>query len=317
MKKYILASIIVTLYAISASAQTGMSLPDAKAYALANSLELRLQQYEVDKAKLRVKESLASLLPQVTGGLEYLHYGKLPTSIIPENAFGNPETIEVAFGYKENMTAKVELSQVIFNGVFLIGLKGAEVYVDMISQEKAVKEEELLDQVVRAYYGALVAAENDAVVSRNIANLEKLLFETEQIFLNGLAEELDVDRLRLSLSNLKTQVNFLEKQKELALTLLKFTIGMPVDGDLVLSDRLEDFLGKASIQPDGPADFSNRREMQLMDIRERINEINIKRFRAGYYPSINFFAGLGSQAQRDKWSFSILTNRGTIPVHSG
>jgi outer membrane protein len=302
MKRYTIF-LVLAIAAMSVFAQAKMSLQEAKDYAIAHSLELKLQQYEVDKARLLVKESLASLLPQVTGGLDYTHYGKLPTSIIPENAFGNPEAIEVAFGFKENVSAKIEMTQVIFNGVFLIGLKGAEVYVDMISQEKAVKEEELLYQVVRAYFTALVAAENAGVVRQNIDNIAKLLYETEQIYLNGLAEELDVDRLKLSLSNLKTQVNYLDKQKELTLTLLKFTIGMPVDSTLELSDKLEDFLGSASMIPEAEADFSDRREMKLMDIREMINEINIKRYKAGYYPTVNFFAGVGSQAQRNKWNF--------------
>jgi len=291
------------LFSISLTAEMAMTLPEAKAYARIHSRELMLQQYEVDKAKLKVKEALSSLLPQVNGNIDYTHYGQLPTSIIPAGTFGNPEEQIFSFGFPENVSAQIEMQQVIFNGVFLIGLKGADVYVDMIAQEKAVKEEELADKVVRAFYNVLVTRESEEIIAKNISNLEKLLYETEQVYKNGLAEELDIDRLKLSLSNLNTQVSYLKKQTEISKTLFKFTIGMPVDSNLQIVGQLEEFLTEAGYIAENEIDFSGREEMKLFDIRENINQINVKRYRAGYYPSMSFFAALGSQAQRDNWNF--------------
>jgi outer membrane protein TolC len=159
-----------------------------------------------------------------------------------------------------------------------------------------------MDNVARAYYGTLIAKDNVTLVSKNIANLEKLLFETNEIYKSGFAEELDVDRLRLSLSSLRSQVDGLQAQYMLAETNLKFQMGYPVDSVIVLTDKLETIISSITPLLNTAPDFSARKENKLMQVREDINEIKVKKEKFEYLPVLNAFAAIGSNAQRDQFT---------------
>lgn len=280
------------------------TLAEAKSYAVAHSKDLALKQIEVEQARFKVKESLALLLPQVNADLKYTRFGKIPATIIPENAlFPGSEQSVVQFGFPSNLEAGISATQTVFNGVFLVGLKAAEIFVDMTKQEKEVKIEEVLDLVTRSYYNALVARESAAIVAGNIKNLESLYLQTKQLFDAGLVEEIDVDRLELSLSNLKIQVKTLEKNSEITELVLKYQMGFPLDQPIILTEKIADFMDVEVALTSEKGDFGMRKEMRLMDLREAINEANVKRLKYGYLPSISAFAGLASQAQRQGFSF--------------
>lgn len=306
MKKLfsILTSLAVTSYAFAQENDSTFTLSEAKAYAMAHSRDLTLQQYEVEKADLRVKESLSYLLPQVNGDLSYTRYGKLNATIIPENTFGPGTPAQVIqFGLPNNLNVGIHASQPIFNGVFLVGLKAAEIYTDMVRQEKEVKGDDIVYNVTKSYYNALFAKSTRDIVAKNIENLESLLFQTRQLFKNGLVEEIDVNRLELSLSNLQTQVSTLDNQAALTEVVLKFQMGYPLDEPIVLTESLENFLDSEAILFPENADFAARKEMKLMDLRLAVNEANVKRLKSGYLPSLTAFGSLSSSAQRDKFSF--------------
>lgn len=302
--KYIFTTaIIISTSAASAQEVNTFTLDEAKSYALKHSKDIALKQVEVNQANLRVKESLSYLLPQVNGDLTFTHYGKLNATIIPAGTFGIPEDQIVQFGLPNNIQTSINASQAVFNGVFLVGLKAADIFVKMTEQEKVVKEEELKDMIARSYYNVLVARESKAIVEKNIKNLQSLYDNTLLLFKNGLAEEIDVDRLSLSLANLKTQINTLENNVALTEVVLKFQMGYPIEKDIQLTQTLADFVNsEMEVYPE-EGNFDNRSELHLMNLREEVNIANIKRMKFMNLPSLTAYGSLASSAQRDKFSF--------------
>ena len=260
--------------------------------------------WKLEKAELKVKEYLGLLLPQVNADLSFTHFGKLPSSIIPSNTFpGQTEDLVTTFGTPNNVSANINLSQIIFNGSFLIGVKGAQEYVELSKKELALNDEQIIDQVIRAFYAVLVTRENLEIITQNKTNLEKLIFETEQYYKNGFVEQLDVDRLKLSLTNLNTTIKGIELQVKLTETLLKYQMGMPLDEPIIVIGKLDDFLTNITIGIDSIADFSNRGDVNLMNARVNLQKTNIKRLKYEYLPSLVGFATIGSQALRQKFDF--------------
>lgn len=302
-KLIIAVAIVLSGSALMAQDAANFTLEQAKDYAIKNSKEVALKQVEVNQAKLRVKESLSYLLPQVNGELTYTHYGKLNATIIPAGTFGIPEAQIIQFGLPNNVNVGINASQTIFNGVFLVGLRAADVFVQMTEQEKVVKTDELKDMISRSYYNVLVSRESAAVVAKNIKNLETLHQQTKLLYDNGLVEEIDVDRLTLSLANLKTQVNTLENNVKLTEVVLKFQMGFPIDEEIILSQTLADFVAADTELFPEDGNFEQRSELHLMDLREQVNIANIKRMKFMHLPSLTAFSSLASSAQRDKFSF--------------
>lgn len=304
LSKYLFAgSLLCASITVQAQEEQSFTLEDAKTYALQHSKDIALKQVEINQANLRVKESLSYLLPQVNGDLTFTHYGKLNATIIPAGTFGIPEAQVIQFGLPNNIQTSITATQAVFNGVFLVGLKAADIFVKMTEQEKVVKEEELKDMIARSYYNVLVARESKAIVEKNIKNLQSLYDNTNLLFKNGLAEEIDVDRLSLSLANLKTQINTLENNIALTEVVLKFQMGYPIEKDIELIQNLSDFVhSEMEVFPED-ANFDNRSEMHLMNLREQVNIANIKRMKFSNLPSLTAFGSLASSAQRDKFSF--------------
>lgn len=305
MKK-IFFIVIIFLIQLNAKAQEKkeITIESAKAYALNHSKNKMNDGLEVEKAELKVKEYLGLLLPQVNADLSFTHFGKLPSSIIPSNTFpGQTEDLVTTFGTPNNVSANINLSQIIFNGSFLIGVKGAQEYVELSKKELALNDEQIIDQVIRAFYAVLVTRENLEIITQNKTNLEKLIFETEQYYKNGFVEQLDVDRLKLSLTNLNTTIKGIELQVKLTETLLKYQMGMPLDEPIIVIGKLDDFLTNITIGIDSIADFSNRGDVNLMNARVNLQKTNIKRLKYEYLPSLVGFATIGSQALRQKFDF--------------
>jgi outer membrane protein len=232
-----------------------LSLKEAQELAIKNSQDVVLADIEVSKAKEQVSEALAALLPQVNGKVSYTQYGKLPATLFPneqqqqvnqvygliENQFneiGNPlpqsisqdpatipENIEIQFGQKFNVNAEIMASQVVFNGVFLVGIKAANTFISIVEHQKKLTEEQIYNNVKSSYYQVLAAKENIAVLENNLRNIEKLKGDTKALFENGFAEEIDVDRLQLSINNLSTQIDQANRQVALAEYVLKVSNG--------------------------------------------------------------------------------------------
>lgn len=312
-----------------------VTLDEAKAYAKIHSNDIKQNAYEVDRAHLIVKQAMASLLPQVTGEANYTYYTKVPTNAIPASTFSsgigdafgpitdqiiqlrhqanittpfNPSTggdgdLLFPLAQKNAFTAKITLLQTLFNGVYLIGFQGAKMFIELTKAENDVKNVDVSDNVMRAYYGTLIAQENVKIISQNIANLERLLYETTQIYKQGFAEQLDVDRLTLSLSTLRSQIEGLKAQALLAETNLKFQMGYSVDKHIILKDSTKGIVARlAPLLDTSLPSFSSRKEVRLMNIREDINKIKVKKEKYEYLPVLNGFAALGSSGQRNKFA---------------
>jgi outer membrane protein TolC len=310
-----------------------ITLKEAQDHAVKYSQDVALAGIEIEKANAQVQQAMAALLPQVSGNLSYTQYGKLPATIFPSsqeqiinNTFrvieqgfidagfplDNPISVDpstipdesvLQFGEKFNLNAEIMASQVVFNGVFLVGLQAAAAFVSIVEHQKELTEESIRDNVRRSYYRVLAANENVEILQRNIGNLASLFGETSALYQNGFAEEIDVDRLQLSLNNLNTQLEQAKRQVELTEAVLKFQMGMDIYAPIVLFGKLEDYMEDIDYNLPARGDFNRRTEISLFNERERVNEFNVKRYKSEYYPTLTAFSSLGSSAQREKFNF--------------
>jgi outer membrane protein TolC len=282
-----------------------MSLDEALSYALQNNSSQQLAQLDIDKARQDVKATTASGLPQIAGNVQYTNYPALPVSLIPAEFFGgNPgEFIEARFGTSNNMTASVSLNQMIFDGRFFQGLKAAQLYVDLVEVQGMRTAAETKHQVTKAYYGVQLAMETSRILQSNQEAFQQLLNETGALFKEGFIESIEVDRARLALSNIQTQLQSVERQIVLAYALLKFQMGMDIATPLVITDTFS-----ASQLADNAlmeASFAavHRSDYRALLLQEELLGLNIKSIRSGYYPSLYLFGTTQAQAQRQSFNF--------------
>ncbi|NJC25728.1 TolC family protein [Neolewinella antarctica] len=270
------------------------SLQRAVTYAMDNSNTIRNARVDILDAEQNVKERLSAGLPQFNGTVDFTHYFAVPVIFLPENFPGGGG--EASLQLKNNFVAGLNARAMLFDGSFFVALRAARASGEYFNLELENAQRRVRSQVTQTYFPVLLIKTNIEVLNRNITNLEKLLAETRAQFEAGFVEKLDVDRLRLSVSNLTSQRDQLFDQGENALRALKFTLNYPLDESLVVEDDLEKIdLEIQDAMLTGAIPYLNRPEVRLLDKTLELQDLNIKLQKAAYLPTV--YATVAGQQQ--------------------
>ena len=320
MKRVNLSILLGLGLLMNGQSQSAFSLNEAVAYALEHSAEMRIEQLNVADADGQLLEYKSIGIPKLTGDVDYSYFLDIPTQILPD--FLSPAvygvliqeglveqqeiptgaSVPVKFGKDHNITAGLNFNTMLFDFAWIQGLKAQRLFRELVVKNLDVKAYEIRSAVTKAYLAVLITEENAELLDNNIANLQRLLNETQAIYESGFAEKLDVDRLALSLDNLRTQRQNATRLTELTQNLLKFQMGYPVDDDIALSDTFDELTGALSVEQidlDAPVDFADRPEYRTIELTEQLNDINVEVIKSGYLPSLRANAGISRVLQRD------------------
>lgn len=286
------------LYALPSRGQqaTSMTLPQAIAYANTNSLDIRNAQISLADAGHRIAELRSSGLPQISASANYQRFLQVPVMVLPEafvllfETLGVPASREATFQLKNNFGAAINVESLIFDGSYITALKAASAYRDYVAKEVVMTQREVRNRVMDAYLPALFIQENIDLLDKNIANLESLYRETRELYKAGFAEQLDVDRLELSLVNLGVERENLQRQRAISIAALKYAINYPADQPLDVAEDIDGLLNdglEAELLSDNLAPV--RPEIDVIDMGIRLNELNIRVNKAGYLPTLSAF----------------------------
>lgn len=312
--RYKMLSIIalVTLGAKVLSAQElpiyQFSLADAIDYALKHQTAVLNAQLDEQAAVNKVKETTAIGLPQVNASFNFQDFLQVPTSLIPGEFFGQSAGtfVPVQFGVKYQSLAGVDISQLIFDGSYLVGLQAAKTYKELSVRNSKRTKIETVVAVTKAYYSVLVSNEQLDLLDANLIRLKKSLSDTEAYYKNGFVEKVDVDRLRVLTNNLETERLNILRLLELNTQLLKFQMGMPVEAQLKTTDSIDKFTLDREIPLVDSTAYVNRIEYGLVQTQKRLNELDLKRYKSQFLPSIAAFGSFSSSYQNN--SFNDLFN---------
>ncbi len=284
------------------------TMQEAIEYALENHNDIKAAMLEVLDATSNIKEYTASGMPKINGNVEMQHFIDIPTSIIPRGSFfeGNPgqnippnpaEDLEVQFGVKNTVAASLSADVLLFDGSFFVGLQAAKLFKEMVSQQTEVTKDALAVNVAKAFLGVLFAYRNAELIERNIENLQSTLDESTQIYLQGFLEKLDIDRLQLSLNNLKLEEEKVISLIDLNKNILKFSMGLPLTENIGVAGVLEDVMMSQYDQltiDQIQSTYENRSEYLVLQKADALNQLNIKRLQYEYLPVLR---GFGNYSQ--------------------
>lgn len=290
---------------LMAQQQHAMSAKETVDYALKNSVQVKNALINIQIQQQSNREITAAAFPQIDGSVNFTDYLSIPTNLLPGEFFGQPAGtyIPVKFGTKFNSSYGINLRQILFDGQVFVGLQARSASIKYAEQNVAVTQEQIKANVYKVYYQLVVGRNQVKLIDANIGRAEKLLHDTKELFKNGFQEKLDVDKVNVGLSNLKTDRTKVENQLQTGNLALKYLMGMPVKDQLILTDSLSDADLKANLISDGSFRYDDRIEYQLQQTIEKLNEYNIKRYKVSYYPALTLTGGYNRNAQRNKFNF--------------
>lgn len=261
------------------------SLTQAIEYATKNSVFVKnaLLDYQIQVQSNRATTSAA--LPQISGNLGITDYIQIPTTLIPGEFIGQPGTyLPVKFGLQWNSTGGVTLQQVLFDGQVFVGLQARQASLDYYRKRQEVTEQMIRANIYKVYYQLLISRWQMDQIDADIASQEALLHSYSEMFKNGFAEQLDVDKASVSLANLQTEKIQTEFTVSNGYLGLKVLLGMPVQDSLRLTDSLTYDMVRDAVLGDNYK-YTDRRDYQLLQLNRQLNEFDIKRYKKEYIPT--------------------------------
>ena len=209
---------------------------------------------------------------------------------------------KTSFQQKNTLSAGITASQLIYSGSYNVALKASRLARQLANVQLTAKQAEVRNQVMDAYLPGLLITESLKTLDKNIENLEKLLKEVKATYKAGFVEQLDVDRLELSLANLQSERDNIDRQQGLVLNALKMVIGYPMDKGLELMDNINSLMIPAPNEDlVGQIDFSKRAEYAVLNTVEQLNGLNVELQKATAYPTIAGFASFTENLQTDNF----------------
>lgn len=271
------------------------------------------------------RQYTALAYPQINGSLGINYYPNVAVQSFPnfiaagtygvlvaegvKDGSGNPiksptdfGTINAAFGTKWNGNAGVTLSQVLFDGQVFVGLQARETALSFSQKNIELTEETIKANIYKVYYQLVVSSTQIDQLDANIERTKKLLHDAGELYKNGFAEKIDVDRATVQLANLETEKSKVQTTIDNGYIGLKLLIGMPISDSLVLTEKItedqikKDLLGTEEFQ------IQDRKDYQYLQLGKRLNEYNIKRYKLSALPSASLSAGYTKNAMRDQFN---------------
>ena len=321
MKRLLFTLFIVgPLWVQAQQTSGGFTLDQCIVYALENTVDVKNARVDEEIALAKVRETRGIGLPQVDASLDLTHNQKLPRFFAQYNVAqgfggydenGNPNldipgvngTDIVAsqnfFQLPSSGTAGLRIDQLLFNSSYLVGLKAANTYKELSYKTTEQTEINIIENVMKAYYGVLINRERITLFDANILRMDSTLRTTRALNQNGFAEAIDVDRIQVTLNNLKSERLKYINLQNLSMVLLKYQMNYPMEQDLAVSGTLSDLKVNEKLFEEYREgwDYKNRIEYKMLDTQTRLLELDVKNKLSNSIPSLSGFVNLGYSTQ--------------------
>ncbi|WP_299108247.1 TolC family protein [uncultured Tenacibaculum sp.] len=296
----ILNLLFVVTIGVAQQKEMSLSMKEAIDFAIKNNYNNKVALNDIEAAKKRKWETTATGLPQINGVVNYQNNLKQQ---FPGVDFNNDGTID--FGAKHNITGTVTLSQLLFDGSYLVGLQAARTYLKISEQAKEKTELATREAIINAYGNVLVAEERIDILKENKKTVDRQLKGAREGFKEGLTEEETVEQFEITQGNIISQQRNADRNREIAYQMLNLALGNPINTKLTLTDGLDDLvlstndlnLLAESFDLDNHIDFriaQNDRESKRLLMR-------LEKSRA--LPSINAFVNYSRLANANSFDF--------------
>lgn len=295
---------VFAMLATSGWAQNSFSLVDAKLYALENNLSVKNAENDNESAHQRYIEIRGMGLPQLDFNGNFSNFINLPVQVV-DASFINPnapagETIEFRAGTKYTASGTLQASQLVFNGSYIIGLKAADYLTKFQETASNITKEDVLFNVIQAYQLASVAKENIQFTDSMVLITERLINKQQNYLDLGLMKQEEMDQLNFSLLTAKNSQVSANLQYKNAISVLKYSMGYPMDETLDITDNPDALMSQASISN---GTIQNNLTYSLLDKQVILSELNVQNNRFKSLPTLNAFFQHTYNAYRNEFNF--------------
>ncbi len=290
----VLAVLLTFAVASYSYAVEPLTLEQAISKALDNNPGLKAADAQVEASDAGVLKSASGFLPKVTVSETWSRTdnplmalgAKLNQEIITPADFdpaviNNPAAIS-------NYNTRLAVMQPLFNGGReYIGRSQARLAKDASIQDRERARQETVYNVVKAYYGLLLAREYHKVALQSLETSEANVTLAEARFKAGAVLQSDLLRAKVQLAEVKEMLTRSENNMKLAAAGLNFAMGVPQGTEYDVSGTLSVQDQRSEVNALIEEAASKRPDLMAVELNRRNAEKSVAMARTDYLPSLN------------------------------
>ena len=281
-----------------------LTVKDAVDLAYKNVTELKNAQVDYRIQEALNKEITGRALPQISASGGIQHYLKLPQILFPNaaeagiynvlvkeklvpqgTAIPPPTVVPVSFQLPWSSSFGATVQQLLFQPDVFVGLQARKLSLNLSSAVIDQTKEQIKDSAYRRYYAILIAQKQLLFLKEGVTRLERLYHDDSVMFKNGFAEKLDLDKVQVQLNNLRTTTSMVESSVDISNAALKYALGLSQKDTVILKEDLTTQTIKENVLDDNFR-YEDRTEIRTLDYTKRFRELDIKRYKLGYLPTV-------------------------------
>jgi outer membrane protein len=301
----VLVLLLVAAVAMTAYAGEPLSLEQAVETSLKNHPNLKAADSQVEGAQANVLKSKSGFLPKVTlsetwsksdNPLMVLGTKLNQASVTPADfnpvVMNDPDPMA-------NYNTRLSVIQPVFNGgKEYLGIKQARLASDAAAQERVRARQETVFNVVKAYYGLLLAKEYDKVAIQSLETSAANVKLADTRYKAGAVLQSDLFRAKVQYAEVKEMATRSGNSVKLARANLNFAMGVPqeseyaVEGALTAQNMKDDLDGMIA------GAIALRPDLSSLNLNRKNAEVTISQARTDYVPSLNLMGQMDWNSDR-------------------
>lgn len=324
----------VTAFSSVAFAQQTFNIDESWQYAIDHNIAVQKAKIDRTIADQKVKETIGIGLPQIDGQAKYNYYLKIPVTLIDASEFPGSTApdgtvTEFPMGLKHNANVGLTLTQLLFNGSYLVGLQSSKAYKETMALAEEKTQISIKEGILMSYAAVLVTDENIKTLEENRKVAEKALNDTRETYKVGLIEFQNVEQLEYSYKSLLANQQNLVRSREKALMALKYLMGYPMQDQITLTSTLEELVRKNEtlVNLNDDNKIADHIDLKLKRNTLKLTELQLKLQKSKSLPTLAGFANTAYNTgnnnftifnSNNKWyNSSILGLQLDVPIFSG
>ncbi len=261
-----------------------------------NSKDLKLAEQDVHIAATEKKLAVSGALPKLSAAAGYTR-NLADMYMYVDLGEG---TAKLPITRNNEYSANVVLSQTLFNGAVYNAIRAAREYRQLTDYVYDASYQEIMTYAKKAFYQALLLKTVWDVSRASEQNAHENYDDVKKAYDLGLASEFQLLQADVRFKDYIPRTTEAKKNYNVALINLKNMAGIPINIDMELDGRLDDY-------PELPETVKietvlNRRpDFNALLWEEKLRSTNVKAERASYLPTLAGSLTYAYSAQSDEW----------------
>jgi len=263
-----------------------ITLSEAIKLGLANSNVLKLSQSKIDEAVSRYNQAKDRVLPEGSVNLTY-DRAEIPANTLD---FG-PSVIHLPTSANAYLGI-ASLNETIFGAH---KLKYAQESTDLLTSaarlDATKDKDQIAYEIISEYYNLYKVLQSKKVVDQNLATIDEQIHQSQRFFDQGLVTKNDVLRFQLQRANIELNGIDLESNRKIINYNLDILLGLPETTRLNIDQVNEPLQQLAPLSTYIDTAIANRQELAQLNLRNKVEQTNIKNINANTSPTLSASAG--------------------------